>query len=247
MDEKLIGKAKEFKELEYIFCDYYDTIIHRTVHPLKPFKIWAKAIKRDLKIQNTVNEIFQLRRSSMRTLSKSLHVAESEVRYDVVMREIYDGLNLSVKTSFETFVKCAYEADFKAEAGVQYLNKKMIKSLRQLKKEGYKIYCVSDFHSDEAMLIRLMKFHGIDDIYDKTFVSASQKASKENNGLIFEKILKKEQIAAHTVLMIGDNPVSDVANAELHGIESHYLKRTSYKIRQKFYFGLLMIEDFMGI
>ena len=79
MDEHLIAKAKKFKELEYIFCDYYDTIIHRKVHPLKPFKIWAKSIKSDFKVNKTVNEIYKLRRSVMHTLSTSLKVAESEI------------------------------------------------------------------------------------------------------------------------------------------------------------------------
>jgi len=243
MKDRLIEQVSNSKMVKYIFCDYYDTIIHRRVHPLKPFKIWAKELKYVLQLETSVNELFNLRRFVMGSLCKSLNISESEVSYEMVMNEVYQKLDSTNKPPYDTFVKTSYEADYNAEASVQYINQKTINSLKELKKKGYVLYCVSDFHADEDMILRLMQFHGIDCIFDKVFVSASQNASKENEGLLFKKILEKEGISPEEVLMVGDNPISDVANAVLHGIESHYLKRNGYKIRQKFQFLFFVFKN----
>jgi len=34
MDTNLIAKIEETTTVKYIFCDYYDTVIHRRVHPM---------------------------------------------------------------------------------------------------------------------------------------------------------------------------------------------------------------------
>ncbi|MCA0131319.1 HAD family hydrolase [Winogradskyella alexanderae] len=247
MKDPILKKVRNSQSIEYIFCDYYDTIVHRRVHPLKPFKIWARSLIEHLRLDLKVNELYHLRRHIMSNMSRSLNVTESEIRYETVMQELYYELNLDKTSSLKDFIMKAYEADFKAEASVQYLNNLTVKVLRQLKAEGYTLFCVSDFHADEDMLLRLMEVHKIDDLYDKVFVSASQKASKENNGLIFKKILEQENINPKNVLMVGDNPKSDITNANLHGIETHYLRRRFYKFRQKFQYASLLFEEILGI
>ena len=247
MNDQLIAQTKKAQNIKYIFCDYYDTVVHRRVHPLQPFKIWARHLKQELEFDITIDQIFKIRRASMRFLSRKTGVAESEISYDVVMQEVYSRLDkltqISSNVPFSTFVKHSIEADYQSESSIQYINKKTVATIQYLKEQGYTIYCVSDFHSDEALMSRLLRYHGIDRYYDKVFVSAANKASKENRGMLFKVILEKEGIAPGEVLMVGDNPISDVANAKLHGIESHYLKRYWYKIRQKYLFLIFSLEN----
>jgi len=246
MIQPLISKVKNSEAIKYIFCDYCDTVIHRKVHPLKPFNIWSKLMIKELGLSVSIQDLFEIRRNSMRSLSEKKEKAETELLYSEIMREVYDSLVTRDKknevVSFLDFLKYANEADYEAEASVQYLNKKTVATLRYLKNEGYTIYCVSDFHSETHLLERLIKFHGINDLYDKVFVSATQQASKENGGLLFKQILEQDGIAPNTVLMVGDNPISDVANAELNGMESYYLKRYLQKLKQKIQYGFFVLE-----
>lgn len=240
MDKQLIRKAEQIADLKYIFCDYYDTVIHRSVHPFYPFKLWAEFMIDELNLKLSVMELYGMRRAVLKHLCHEIKQAESELRYDMVMKAIYDRL-VKLNTShsyisFDAFLERSNEADYKAESSVQFVNKKTVSTLRFLKNRGYTVYCVSDFHSDEALLSRLLKYHGIDELYDKVFVSAALQASKENNGILFKTIMDQEAIAPKSVLMVGDNPISDVANSKLHGVESYYLKRYWYKFLQKVYF-----------
>ena len=74
MKNQLIDQVMESEDIKYVFCDYYDTVVHRKVHPLKPFKIWAKSIKRDLQLEIPVNDIYNMRRVLMGFLSSKTNL-----------------------------------------------------------------------------------------------------------------------------------------------------------------------------
>ena len=71
MESQLLSRVKKAKNVKYIFCDYYDTIIHRTVHPLKPFMLWAKSIKKDFDLKISAADLYQMRRATMLSLRKN--------------------------------------------------------------------------------------------------------------------------------------------------------------------------------
>ena len=248
MNNELIAKITDEPSIKYIFCDYYDTIIHRKVHPLEPFRIWAKSLKEDFNLKLSINSIYKIRRASINHVSRKIEKVETEIGYELIMREIYHRIN-SLKAidtqivPFVSFLERSYEADYESEAGVQYLNMDVIKALRCLKNQGYIIYCVSDFYSDEAFIERLMENHGVLDLYEKIFVSASQNASKENSGLLYVKIMEEHNIEPNQVLMVGDNYTSDYVNAKLQGMEAFHLKSLSNKLKQKAQFIMLMTRN----
>ncbi|MEM6866082.1 MAG: hypothetical protein AAF575_12890, partial [Bacteroidota bacterium] len=104
MDKKLITKANN-PDINYIFFDYYDTVIHRRVHPLQPFITWAKQIKQEFGLMISSKDLYSLRRKSMHLLSAALGVSESEISYEKVIRKIYETLieseAINRKVSFE--------------------------------------------------------------------------------------------------------------------------------------------------
>lgn len=250
MNEKLLKKIGQLPDVKYVFFDYYDTVIHRRVHPLQPFKSWAKILKKEMTLSISVNDLYNLRRKALRNLSSKTNCVESELNYEKVMQEIYNKLvdleKISSAQSFNKFLDISNSADYESESSVQYLNTKTVNTLRSLKNKGYKIYCVSDYHSDEELMSKLLAFHGIRKLYDKVYISASQNASKENQGLLFKKIIKEEGILPTEIFMVGDNPVSDIANAKLNGIEAFYLKRYSYKVKQKIQFIFFIFRNKWG-
>ena len=239
MHNQLINQVKQIGSLKYIFCDYYDTVVHRTAHPLQAFKIWAMQMKRELGMELSVNDLYKIRRASMKYLSKKSGLFESELSYDKVMQEIYTRLvstnALDSQIPVSTFIKYSSESDFRSESSIQCLNKKMVDTLQSLKDHGYKIFCVSDFHFDEQVIERLIKFHGIENLYDCVYVSSSQNTSKESKGTLYKTILEKENISPTEVFMIGDNHQSDYVYAKLHGIEAYHIKNATEKIKHKFH------------
>ena len=238
MNRELIGQIQKDKDVEYIFCDFYDTIVHRNVHPYHTFKLWAKHLKRELGLPSSSYDLFKIRRASMKFLSQKTGLFESELSYIDVIKEVRNRLECAnlihpdhhVLENFAIFFK---EADFFAEISVQYLNPQMIDTLKQLKEIGYKLYCVSDFHFDTDIMERLLEHHGIANIYDGVFVSAAYNASKEHKGILYKKILEELQINGGQAYMIGDNLRSDVEYAQLYHIKAYYLKRRYVKINQK--------------
>lgn len=238
MQHRLIVKAENTPNLKYIFCDFYDTLIHRSVHPMEPFRIWAKILIRELGLKISIKSLYEIRKSSMRFLSRQENIRECEVNYELNILEVYNRLvttdKMSQSLDFETFYECSRSADFISESQSQYLNQSLLKALIILKSKGYKIYCVSDFHFDEELMKKLLVFHGLSCLYDNIYISSSEIASKENGGILFQKILKKEKINPGEVLMVGDNQKSDFLNARLHGIESVHLKHLKHKYLQKF-------------
>lgn len=237
MDKKLIAFIEKNKDVKYIFCDYYDTIVHRKVHPLHTFKVWAKNVIREIGINASIEEVYKIRAASMQHLAEKAHLYESEISYETVIREVYHRLintkKLAEGVDFNFFHQCFMEADYDAESSVQYLNTTTIATLKHLSDLGYRIFCVSDFHFSTELMQRLLKYHGAHTIFDKVCVSASYNASKENKGILYKKILEEEHIESNEVIMIGDNAKSDVAYAKLHSIKGFHLKRLSKKINQK--------------
>ena len=238
MISQLLASIEKSPNITHIFCDYYDTIVHRNTHPLQPLKIWAKFMIREMGLSISTETLYQIRKSTFVYLSKDEKKKQSELSYDMVMAEVFKRLLntgvLDTNLSFPEFLIYSMEADFIAESSVQHRNDNVIATLRELKKRGYQLYLVSDFHFDEALMCRLLDFHGLSKLYDKVFVSAAMQASKENKGLLYKRILEKESLQGENVFMLGDNDKSDVAYANLHAIKAFRLNHGKYHVKHKF-------------
>ncbi|MFS4417360.1 HAD family hydrolase [Maribacter sp. 2307ULW6-5] len=237
MSKALLSKIVDTPKVKFIFCDFYDTVVHRNVHPMQVFKIWAKLMIVEFGLPLGVPDLFAIRRASLSHLAQKSGLKESEVPYDRLIAEVHQRLisscHLSRTLDSKRFIQAFRTADYRAETSVQYLNLEAVEALRELKARGYSIYCVSDFHLDEALIRRIMEHHGILDVYDDVFVSASRMASKENKGLLYQQLLQTLKVSPQEVFMIGDNKVVDVAHAQRHGIQAYFFKRTKHKALQK--------------
>lgn len=160
------------KELEksVIFVDFFDTIMHRHVHPLAVMK----------------------------------KVSELEV--------IGGGTRKYM------------------EIGCQYPDKRLIGILTKYKKLGKRIYIVSDFDMGKAYYVDFLTAKNVDvNLFDDIFVSCDCGCSKEN-GNLYPYVLKKLEIEAKDVLMIGDNKKVDGTNANKWGIDSWIIPHYGIKL-----------------
>ncbi len=219
-----------------IYCDFFDTLIHRNVHPNYVYKLWSKYLIQELGLNITINNLYKTRLQSLAYVSNKQKSRKVEVLYKDVIAEVYNRfINNNIfpnKTSFETFLKLSSEADYLAEISVQFTNKNLIEELRELKSQGKNIYLVSDFYLSKTIFMKILKYHSIDDIFDDVFISCAVGHSKEN-GSIYKYVLDKTNCAPESVLMIGDNKKSDVLNSSKYNIKSVYLKHSKHKRRNK--------------
>ncbi|MFD2588140.1 HAD hydrolase-like protein [Croceitalea marina] len=237
MNNQLIKLIKQSGDIKYIFCDYYDTVVHRKVHPLQPLRIWAKFLIRDFGMDITIDELTSIRKAASKHLVKMHQRPLSDIAYPTVIKEVYQRLKNSDLdsgiTTLQQFIERYKEADFRSESSVQFLNDKMISTLKYLKNEGYRIFCVSDFYFDTQLMQRLIEHHKINNLFDEVFISSSIGYSKENKGEIYTHLLEKKGFLAKEVFMIGDNKRSDFLNSRKHGINAYHLKERRKKWHQK--------------
>lgn len=112
--------------------------------------------------------------------------------------------------------------DIAVENGCQYANWSMVNWLKKQKKKGKKIILVSDFYLPQEAYQDFFINCGLTNLFDDVFISESCHASK-HNGNLYDYVLKQLGVDAKDCVMIGDQKVDDVLNAERHGIKGiHY-------------------------
>jgi len=222
---------KHLKEIEgnaaiqTIFVDFYDTLVHRTVHPNHVLRLWAKVMIRELGLNLKIDELYFLRKESSSYLAKKYNRLYYEIDYYELIAEVYNRLVATSKIkelSITAFTACFELSEIRSEADVQYLNKSTIDLLKALKKKKYNIYCISDFYTSAKILEGLIEYHEIKELIDNVFVSADYEKSKRT-GNLYHLVLEKLDIDSSSALMIGDNEVSDVQNAKASGLRAIFI------------------------
>lgn len=228
---------KELKEknIKFLFTDYYDTIVHRHVHPNYVQRIWAKLIIRELGLPISIDELYFIRQESSKYLVKKLKKTADEIPYHTLKAEICKRLINADVVSVDgekEFMNLFEDADVRAESDVQYLNQDVLDTLKYFKSNGGKVYLVSDFYGSKTLFEKLLMHHGILDIFDGIYSSAVIGESK-HTGAVYAPILSELSIDPSEGIMIGDNHRSDYTNAIKNGLNAYQLPHKKYLKRNK--------------
>tara|TARA_R110002111_G_scaffold82729_10_gene130258 strand:+ start:7956 stop:10025 length:2070 start_codon:yes stop_codon:yes gene_type:complete len=223
---------KELKEknIKFLFTDYYDTIVHRRVHPNYTQRIWAKLMIRELGLPISIDELYFIRQESVKYLIKTLGREDVEIPYDTLKEEICKRLinaDVVLIKGKNEFISLFEDADVRAESDVQYLNQDVLDTLKYFKSNGGKVYLVSDFYGSKTLFEKLLTHHGILDLFEGIYSSAALEKSKHTSS-IYEPILSELSLNPKEVMMIGDNLRSDYANAKKNGLNAYLLPHKKY-------------------
>lgn len=237
---KHLREIESNENLHAIFVDFFDTIVHRTVHPSHVFRIWAKLMIRELGLTLKVDELYFIRQDASQFLAKKYKNHNFLVNYDELITEVYNRLTATskLKNFSKTDFKSYFElADIRAEIDVQYLNPKAVELLKALKEKDYKVIGVSDYYTSSKIIRSLLEHHKIAPLFDAFFVSSDHAKSK-HSGDFYPFLLKELDLEAKNVLMIGDNYRSDIENAKHHGLQTIYVpNKKESKTKKKFLLG----------
>ena len=142
------------KEVNYLFTDYYDTIVHRHVHPNYTQRIWAKFMIRELGLDMSIDELYFIRQESVRHLTKILNRSDVEIPYNTLKEDNCMRLINSKVFSEDfknKFLSLFENADFRAESSVQYVNQDVLDTLKYCKSKVGKVYLVADCYGSKSL------------------------------------------------------------------------------------------------
>ncbi|WP_299363004.1 HAD family hydrolase [Winogradskyella sp.] len=232
--DQLHKQLKE-KQIKFLFSDYYDTIVHRHVHPNYVQRIWAKFMIRELGLSVSIDELYFTRQESVKYLVKKLGKDIDEIPYQKLKEEVCKRLindEVIALEAKEDFIALFENADAKAEASVQYLDQDVVDTIKYFKSNGGKVYLISDFYGSVSLFEKLLEHHNIIDLFDGIYTSASLEKSKYTN-TIYEPILSELNIDPKEGIMIGDNLRSDYDNAIKNGLNAFLLPHKKYTRKNK--------------
>ena len=221
-----------------VFCDLFDTLILRTVHPEHVKKLASKRLCRELALKSHPESLYQLRAQIERDLCKKneFNGFDPDFNFDVFATVIYGELNriepealgrLCLAEFTETV--CAIESQ--VETAVQRLDPSVAGLLREFDSQGIPIYGVSDFYLPRRMILDFLKKHHVESLFRDVFVSSESLLTKRS-GRLYDLVLQSIGVEPHLVLMIGDNEHADYVMARQKGINTHIVNRSE---QRKFY------------
>lgn len=222
------------KKIENIFFDIFDTIVFRKIQPEYVKKIWCNHLAKMFNLKIKATELYQIRNGLEYELGKkaSQKGFDWEFKYEDFLKEFHK--ELKIKIPLKEFVEKATQLEINIESNVQYVDENIISEIKKAKKEGKKIYCVSDMYLSKKMLTSIFTNLKIIELFDDIFVSCEMLKNKKS-GEIFKEVLKKIKSKPEKCIMIGDNKVSDYENPKKIGINAIQLDRKEiYKQYDKF-------------
>lgn len=219
-----------------IFVDYFDTLVFRKVTAAEVLERWALCLGKKYPSlpPELVEKLPQLRLVVFRKLREEALARKddkTEVTYEEAIGILYNKeISQYVNCNKERFVSSAKEIDFAIECGSEYANSRLVYELQEQKKEGKKIYIVSDFYLGSGYLKQMMKAANVPDgLIDGIFVSCDC-GKRKAVGDIYPFVLEKLALQASDVIMLGDNLISDCQNAKNNGLLTGYQPQKRHKV-----------------
>lgn len=223
--------------IKTILVDCFDTIIYRKVPSEKVKYLWAE--KMSHKYNLSVERWYSLFLSAEETIryTNKIKTGIDECNIHDIAELCFNRIkiyNLLGNIDQHEFVKDFYDVYVLTEKEVQYLNKKVVKKLKQYKKHNLKIMVISDFYCGEDTLREFFEQLGIVDIIDKIYVSCDYMKTK-STGSLYKTVFEKECLLPEECLMMGDNKRSDNLIPKTFGIKCVKVKEKNkiFKLKEK--------------
>lgn len=219
MDIKLLYSM--CKEKEWIFSDFFETLVHRKLSEDTVCQIWAKKVSEKIGYVVTAKEIYLQRNVAAKNIFKTLKERE-EITYCEIIKEVYSNLHQKLTDcTLSEFQSICYNVEIQTEVDFLYLDKELYEFLLKLKDEGKKIALVSDYSLPDTAVFYIMQKLNIESIFDLVFVS-SMYDKRKRTGHLYTEVIQKTG-CKNNAIMIGDNKKSDYNMAIKSGLSAYYL------------------------
>ena len=202
------GESKEsllhkVQEKEVISVDLFDTLIMRqTLFSTDIYELVEQKLKkRDICSENFIKH----RAEAEKDLSKYKAPTLVEIYEYLIAHNWISGISAEELA----------EIEWNTDMSLLIPRREMCDFISQMQESGKEVYIVKDTYYSRKQIEGILHKCGIYN-YTDVLVSCEYGTSKTQN--LFESLL--ELIGAKTCIHIGDDPVSDIAAAEKHGLET---------------------------
>ena len=216
-DNVLMKEIENYKRIKVYSFDIFDTLLKRTVEkPNDIFKlVQVRYNREDL---GTEKKFFDKR-------IKAEQVTRSKCNHEITLEQIYSNINMK-KEEKDIFM----DLEIAIEKENCIPNQEVVDCLISLFNKGKRIIITSDMYLPTEVLSQMLEKCGVEPkCYEKIYVSGDIGVTKYN-GELFAYIVSELNIDAKYILHVGDNEISDVKNAELHGLYACQVKNRVKKI-----------------
>ena len=214
-----------------VVFDFFDTIVHRTVHPQHTKRIASKILaERMFNLAITADYVYDLRVDLEAKICKwNLEKGfDLDFNFDQFAKELF--LKIETDLSFEDFHAELLKIEVEVEKAVLFKDEEVVLFIEYLFNKGFNLFLCSDFYLPSQSIIELMMNLEIRHYFQGFFVSSEYLLTK-HSGRIYS-ILHESGIK--NAIMIGDNRNSDYDQAKKVGWEAIHLDRKEiyYKYEQ---------------
>ncbi|WKZ85937.1 hypothetical protein N5B55_02980 [Ralstonia pickettii] len=212
-----------------IVCsDYFDTLVSRAIHPEDVKRQWAERVSHAFGLGLSDGELYGRRARIEVALCKRNAANGADPEFNVVecYQKVWEELAPETRPRLEAFLALSLELELSIECAVQRLDQGVVALLQQAAQAGRRIILVSDFYFPETAFRRMLRFHGIEQLFDRVFVSADSLLTKRS-GRAFPMILEAIGAGASDAVMIGDNAEADHRQPQQHGMATILLDRAA--------------------
>ena len=235
-----VRQVKEYVNSNYtslhgVCFDYFDTLVSRTITPEYTKILAAEHLAEILNTQLSGTTLYEIRRELEVTLChKNVHLGgDPEFDLYALAEEIFSVIIQITETVEDSFSKAEFvdifaDLEIAVEIQVQKVSTELVELLTWLRGKGLKTYLLSDFYIPIGLFRRMLKSHGLENLFTEVFISADHGKTK-SSGKLFEIVRDTTGCCFPELVMIGDNEHSDFSVPQSLGIRSYLIDIASQK------------------
>jgi FMN phosphatase YigB (HAD superfamily) len=207
------------------FCfDYFDTLIVRDIEPEYTKQLAAKLHSQFLLQLISPEELYGIRQQLEKKLCDQRAAAGGElefyldsfaVEYRLLLLERLG--NIFPLQDTDHFVQTILAIETRVEQLVQRPCPDTIQVLAWLREQGLSTVLISDFYLPGTWFEKMLESIGIQNQFDHIYISADHALAK-GSGRLYQKVCQQLACRPEHLLMIGDNPHSDIMRAREKGL-----------------------------
>lgn len=222
-----------------LFCfDYFDTLAVREIAPEYTKQLAARLHSFLLHDLISPEQLYAFRQQIERELAEQNAAAGKELEfylpdfapaYRLRLRELVG--NLQPLHNVAEFTRLVLAMETAVETAVQQPCTEAVNVLTWLRQQGCRTALVSDFYLPGPYFQQMLAKLGLAGQFERIYVSADGGLAK-SSGRLYWKVCRDFGLTAKQVLMIGDNPHSDLFRAKEKGLRCLHLRHPK---QQAFY------------
>jgi FMN phosphatase YigB (HAD superfamily) len=213
-----------------VFCfDYFDTLAVREVQPEYTKQLAARLHSLLLHDLIPPEQLYAVRQQIERELCEQNAASGKELEfylpdfapiYRLRLREQLG--NLEPLRNVAQFTELIIAIETVVEMAVQQPCADTVNVLGWLRQQGFRTVLISDFYLPLRSFKRMLGNLGLLDQFDHLYISADYSIAK-SSGRLYWKVCRDLNLNAKQLMMIGDNPHSDIFRAKEKGLPCIHL------------------------